>query len=229
MKRTIKWLAAISIVAAGGIANAQDMSFFLTSKGPGDGANLGGLDGADAHCTALAEAAGVSGKTWRAYLSTTGGEPINARDRIGDGPWVNANGVQVASDVDDLHSDDNKLSKENSVSEEGDPIQGRGDTPNRHDILTGADLMGPFEGREAIMTLYRDSLAVQTDVRRHVTTNIFFHSEDGDPLVISNLTLFATENGETRLLTAGVYRDTVRRTDKGWLLVKRHLDLDSAY
>ena len=142
MKRTIKWLAAISIVAAGGIANAQDMSFFLTSKGPGDGANLGGLDGADAHCTALAEAAGVSGKTWRAYLSTTGGEPINARDRIGDGPWVNANGVQVASDVDDLHSDDNKLSKENSVSEEGDPIQGRGDTPNRHDILTGADLMG---------------------------------------------------------------------------------------
>ena len=142
MKRTIKWLAAISIVAAGGIANAQDMSFFLTSKGPGDGANLEGLDGADAHCTALAEAAGVSGKTWRAYLSTTGGEPINARDRIGDGPWVNANGVQVASDVDDLHSDDNKLSKENSVSEEGDPIQGRGDTPNRHDILTGADLMG---------------------------------------------------------------------------------------
>jgi hypothetical protein len=142
MKKAIKWLAVTTFVAAGGIANAQDMSFFLTSKGPGDGANLGGLEGADAHCTALAEAAGVSGKTWRAYLSTTGGDPINARDRIGDGPWVNANGVQVASDVDDLHSDDNKLSKENSVSEEGDPISGRGDSPNRHDILTGADLMG---------------------------------------------------------------------------------------
>ena len=95
--------------------------------------------------------------------------------------------------------------------------------------ITGAELMGPFEGREAIMTLYRDSLAVQTDVRRHVTTNIFFQREDGDPLVISNLTLFATENGETRLLTAGVYRDTVRRTDAGWLLLNRHLDLDSAY
>ena len=143
MKRTIKLIAAACIVAASGLASAQDMSFFLTSKGPGDGANLGGLEGADAHCTALAEAAGVTGKTWRAYLSATGGdEPVNARDRIGDGPWVNANGVQVASDVDDLHSDNNKLSKENSISEEGDEISGRGDSPNRHDILTGADLMG---------------------------------------------------------------------------------------
>ena len=143
MKRTIKLITAAFIVTASGLASAQDMSFFLTSKGPGDGANLGGLEGADAHCTELAEAAGVTGKTWRAYLSATGGdEPVNARDRIGDGPWVNANGVQVASDVDDLHSDNNKLSKENSISEEGDEISGRGDSPNRHDILTGADLMG---------------------------------------------------------------------------------------
>ena len=143
MKKTKIWFPAIALVATGGMADAQDMSFFLTSNGPGDGANLGGLEGADAHCTMLAEAAGVSGKTWRAYLSTTGGdEPVNARDRIGDGPWVNANGVQVASDVDDLHSDNNKLSKENSVSEEGEPISGRGDSPNRHDILTGADMMG---------------------------------------------------------------------------------------
>ena len=119
------------------------MSFFLTSKGPGDGANLGGLEGADAHCTMLAEAAGSDGKTWRAYLSTTGGDaPVNARDRIGGGPWVNAKGVQVAADVDDLHSDNNKLSKEGSISESGEEINGRGDSPNRHDILTGSDLMG---------------------------------------------------------------------------------------
>jgi hypothetical protein len=143
LKKCFTGLAVLGFTAAAGLANAQDMSFFLTSKGPGDGANLGGLEGADAHCEALAEAAGVTGKTWRAYLSTTGGdEPVNARDRIGDGPWVNANGVQVATDVDDLHSDNNKLSKENSVSEEGEPINGRGDSPNRHDILTGADLMG---------------------------------------------------------------------------------------
>lgn len=118
------------------------MSFFLTSKGPGDGGNLGGLAGADAHCQALAEAAGAGDKTWRAYLSTTGDNAVNARDRIGDGPWANANGVIVARDVDDLHSDSNKLSKENSISETGELINGRGDTPNRHDILTGSSLDG---------------------------------------------------------------------------------------
>src|SRR5690606_25419345 len=94
-----------------------NMSFFITSKGPGDGANLGGLEGADAHCAMLAEEAGVTGKTWRAYLSTTGDDPVNARDRIGSGPWYNAKGVMVAEDVDDLHSENNKLSKENSLSE----------------------------------------------------------------------------------------------------------------
>jgi hypothetical protein len=121
------------------------MSFFLTSKGPGDGANLGGLAGADAHCQLLAESAGAGGKTWHAYLSTSGGDgeaPFNARDRIGDGPWVNANGVQVAANVDDLHSDNNKLSKENSISENGEVINGRGDSPNRHDVLTGSNLDG---------------------------------------------------------------------------------------
>ncbi len=145
MKNRIQWLAVAGLLSAASFANAQDadMSFFLTGMGPGDGANLGGLEGADAHCQMLAEAAGAGGKTWRAYLSTTGGdEAINARDRIGDGPWVNANGVQVASDVGDLHSDNNKLSKENSISENGEPINGRGDSPNRHDILTGSDLDG---------------------------------------------------------------------------------------
>jgi len=128
-----------------GYASARDsqMSFFLTSKGPGDGANLGGLAGADAHCGMLAESVGSVGQTWRAYLSTSAGDaPVNARDRIGSGPWTNANGVVVAMSVDDLHSDKNKLGKENSVSESGEQINGRGDTPNRHDVLTGSTLEG---------------------------------------------------------------------------------------
>lgn len=138
-------ILVVSLAAAAlgvGPATAQDaeMSFFLTSKGPGDGANLGGLAGADAHCQMLAESAGAGGKTWRAYLSTSGA--VNARDRIGDGPWVNANGMQVASDVDDLHTENNKLGKENSISESGEQINGRGDSPNRHDILTGSNLDG---------------------------------------------------------------------------------------
>lgn len=133
-------LAGGMVMMAG--AQSRDMSFFLTGAGPGDGANLGGLAGADAHCQSLAEAAGAGDKTWRAYLSTTGDNSINARDRIGSGPWTNANGVVVATDVDDLHSDNNKLSKENSVSEKGDVINGRGDSPNRHDILTGSSLEG---------------------------------------------------------------------------------------
>jgi hypothetical protein len=127
------------------IAQESEMSFFLTSKGPGDGANLGGLAGADAHCQMLALSVGAGGRTWRAYLSTSGidGEPaVNARDRIGTGPWSSANGAQVAADVADLHSDNNKLSKENSISERGEMINGRGDSPNRHDILTGSNLDG---------------------------------------------------------------------------------------
>lgn len=147
MKLGILPLSLVAIVIGLGYASAQDstMSFFLTSKGPGDGANLGGLAGADAHCQMLAESVGAGGKRWRAYLSTSGanGEiPVNARDRIGSGPWSNANGVQVASSVADLHSDANKLSKENSISENGAVINGRGDSPNRHDVLTGSDLDG---------------------------------------------------------------------------------------
>ena len=133
-------LTCISIPVA-----AQDMSFFITSKGPGDGANLGGLDGADAHCQSLAEAAGAGGKTWRAYLSAAamdGKAAVNARDRIGSGPWFNAKGVQVAADVDDLHSENTKLGKENSLTESGEMVNGRGDSPNQHDILTGSQLDG---------------------------------------------------------------------------------------
>ncbi len=122
----------------------QSMSFFLTSVGPGDGANLGGLNGADAHCGTLASAAGTTGKTWRAYLSTTGQGGVNAMDRIGTGPWFNANGEQVASSVENLLSDDNNLTKTASISETGAIISGNGDYPNRnrHDILTGTMLNG---------------------------------------------------------------------------------------
>ncbi|WP_396224844.1 hypothetical protein [Gemmatimonas sp.] len=123
----------------------QDMSFFITRVGSGDGANLGGLAGADKHCATLAEAAGVKGKTWHAYLSQQavgGATAINARDRIGKGPWKNAKGVVVATSVDDLHSDANRLSKENSLTEKGAVVNGRGDTPNMHDVLTGSTLDG---------------------------------------------------------------------------------------
>ena len=96
-------------------------------------------------------------------------------------------------------------------------------------LIKGGDMIGPFEGREAVMKLYSDSMDAQTDVRRHVASNIFFKSETGDPQVISNLTLFATENATTKLLSVGVYQDTVRRTDDGWRVLKRHLDLDSPY
>jgi hypothetical protein len=141
MKKPILILSLVASAMGFGYASAQDsdMSFFLTSKGPGDGANLGGLEGADAHCAMLAESVGAGGKDWRAYLSADG---VNARDRIGNGPWTNAAGVVVAMNVDDLHSDSNKLGKEGSLSESGEPINGRGDSPNRHDILTGSNLDG---------------------------------------------------------------------------------------
>jgi hypothetical protein len=120
---------------------APNLSFFITSAGPGNGANLGGLAGADAHCQKLASAVGAGSRTWRAYLSmpAQGGQAaVNARDRIGKGPWQNAKGVVVAQNVADLHSDKNLLGKENSLNEKGGVVNGRGDTPNTHDILTGS-------------------------------------------------------------------------------------------
>jgi hypothetical protein len=118
---------------------AADMSFFVTSVGPGNGADLGGLAGADRHCQQLAQAAGAGDRTWRAYLSTQAADSeaaVNARDRIGQGPWQNATGVVIAQDVAELHGDNN-LNKETALTEEGAVVNGRGDTPNRHDILTG--------------------------------------------------------------------------------------------
>ncbi len=124
---------------------AETMSFFITSTGTGTGADLGGLAGADRHCARLAEAVGSANRTWRAYLSTvaSGGQgAVHARDRIGSGPWYNAKGVKVATDVADLHSDANLLGKENSLNEKGEMVNGRGDSPNMHDILTGSTLDG---------------------------------------------------------------------------------------
>jgi hypothetical protein len=118
----------------------SDMTFFVTSTGPGKGADLGGLDGADRYCQTLAKAAGAGNHTWHAYLSTSaaGSSPaVNARDRIGEGPWRNAKGDVIARDVEDLHTA-NMLNKQTALSERGEVINGRGDTPNRHDMLTGS-------------------------------------------------------------------------------------------
>ena len=145
MLRITDALALLTLIAITGTSTAvgtvEPMSFFITSVGPGDGANMGGLAGADKHCQMLAAAAGAGTKTWRAYLSATaaGGQPaVNARDRIGRGPWYNAKGVMVAKDIADLHAESNMLGKDNSLSEKGDKVNGRGDTPNTHDILTGS-------------------------------------------------------------------------------------------
>jgi len=119
-------------------------SFFVTSKGGGNGADLGGLAGADKHCQALADAAGLSGRTWHAYLSTqaSGSTPaVNARDRIGTGPWRNVKGVVIATNVDELHGDNN-ISKQTALTEKGTVVSSRPDTPNQHDILTGTQKNG---------------------------------------------------------------------------------------
>lgn len=120
---------------------APDMTFFVTSAGLGKGADLGGLEGADRQCQALAQTAGAGGKTWRAYLSTQsvgGATAVNARDRIGAGPWQNFKGEVIAKSVDDLHSDQNRLSSETALTERGTMVPGRGYTPNYHDVLTGS-------------------------------------------------------------------------------------------
>ena len=143
----MKTVTSVCIVAscafiglgAGGVADAQQssMSFFVSSTSVGKGADLGGLEGADRHCQSLAQAVGAGGKTWHAYLSTQGPGAVNARERIGRGPWTNAKGVVIAKDVAELHGTNN-LTKETAVTEKGTLVNGRGDTPNTHDILTGS-------------------------------------------------------------------------------------------
>lgn len=156
MKLILK-VSAIAALAAPLAVSAQDaefegMSFFVTSSGLGNGGDLGGLEGADAHCQELAEAAGAGDRTWRAYLSTESdqGRGESARLRIGSGPWYNAHGVLIASDPDDLHLYNDTITKDTAVDENGERINGVGDSPNRHDILTGtmADGMAFFPDDE---------------------------------------------------------------------------------
>jgi len=133
----------------------QPMSFFVTSVGKGDGGNLGGLEGADAHCQSLAAAAGRGNVQWRAYLSqaAAGALPaVNARDRIGRGPWFNAKGVLIASNVDDLHQDRNNIRKPTALNEKGEEVNGVGNTPNTHDMLTGSDSTGRLVPGNAALT-----------------------------------------------------------------------------
>src|ERR1043166_4559607 len=151
MKPTLR-LAIIGIAglvplfwATSATTQQSDMTFFITSAGSGKGADLGGLDGADKHCQMLAQGAGAGSHKWQAHLATQpagGQQAVNARDRIGRGPWKNAKGETIATSVDDLHSANNKINKQTALSEKGEPINGRGDNPNRHDILTGSTAEG---------------------------------------------------------------------------------------
>ena len=155
MHRSVRlpMLASMALIASCALAQAQqatpspNMSFFVTSKGPGKGADLGGLAGADAHCQSLAQAVGAGGKTWHAYLSSNTnaanpGATVNARDRIGNGPWVNYKGVTIATSVDDLHSANNKINTENGLTERGQKVPGVGYVFNMHDIMTGSQSDG---------------------------------------------------------------------------------------
>ncbi|WP_442583323.1 hypothetical protein ACSBOB_15760 [Mesorhizobium sp. ASY16-5R] len=136
MNRLIGTAAAVLVCSAlGAFAQDTTMSFFVTSANPGKGGDLGGLVGADAYCATLAASAGITGKTWKAYLST---DAENAKDRIGAGPWFNAKGEKVADDVASLHSDKNNLTKQTALDEKGNAVNGRGDKPNQHDIMTGS-------------------------------------------------------------------------------------------
>ena len=144
-------IAALALTGAGLTADVQAqqaaMSFFITSVGKGNGADLGGIAGADAHCQALAQAAGSTATNWRAYLSTTepgGTAGVNARERIGKGPWQNAKGAVVAKSIEELHSASANITKQTALSEKGEVISGRGDPVNVHDILTGSDPQGMY-------------------------------------------------------------------------------------
>lgn len=155
-KKATAAVAALTGLVAIGFAVAQPptgpMSFFLTSRGSGDGGNLGGLEGADKICQDLAQAAGQGSRTWRAYLSTQGQNAVNARDRIGAGPWFNARGARIAQNVEELHSTANRLAAFTALDERGNQIPGSGFSPNRHDILTGAQPDGRAYPAGADMT-----------------------------------------------------------------------------
>ena len=160
MYKSLGLAAAFSVLAVAGCATPQypqGMTFFITSVGTGKGADLGGVEGADRHCQSLAAKVGAGGRTWRAYLSTQGKttsdtDVVHARDRIGSGPWHNAKGQLIARDVADLHSPSNNINKETGLDENGQKVNGRGDKPNKHDILTGSRLDGTAFASQTDMT-----------------------------------------------------------------------------
>ncbi len=153
MRRAIALCGILLVCGShGAAAQSENMSFFVTSANPGDGAALGGLEGADAYCEYLAGQAGVGGLTWRAYLSTTGEGGENARDRIGDGPWYNFEGTMVARDLEHLHSNGVNLTKTTILTEKGEVLNGRGDSPNMHDVLTGSTMDGRASDAEGDTT-----------------------------------------------------------------------------
>jgi hypothetical protein len=160
MRKTFRIAAGFSVLALTACATPQypqGMTFFVTSVGTGRGADLGGVEGADRHCQALAAKVGAGNRVWRAYLSTQGKTTsdtnvVHARDRIGAGPWHNAKGVRIARDVADLHSPNVNINKETALDEKGAPVNGRGDKPNKHDILTGSRLDGTAFASQTDMT-----------------------------------------------------------------------------
>jgi hypothetical protein len=155
----MKWISGVlgaavfcAVASLGVSAQQNQMSFFVTSVGSGMGANLGGLAGADKHCQTLAAAAGAGNRTWRAYLSVAAapGQPaVNAKDRIGKGPWMNAKGVVIAKSVEDLHSDANNIKQDTALTEKGTMVNGVMEKPNEHDILTGSNADGTLQMGEA--------------------------------------------------------------------------------
>jgi hypothetical protein len=156
-KKGTCWVVASIAVAGlwalwGAPSYAGGMGFFVSSTGSGKGGDLGGLEGADRICRTLAEAVGAGGKSWHAYLSTQGPGAVNARDRIGAGPWVNAKGVVIAKDLAELHSDGNNITKQTALTEKGEVVNGRGDKPNTHDVLTGSKPDGTAFGDDADRT-----------------------------------------------------------------------------
>ena len=178
------------------------MSFFVTSEGPGDGANLGGLEGADAHCQELAAAAGRGEATWRAYLSQAGapGLPqVHARDRIGEGPWYNARGVVVAWNVVDLHEDRNNIRKPTALDENGEEVNGVGDQPNQHDILTGSDSTGRLVPGNAAVTTCSNWTSNAADGRAMVG----HHDRLGGPNASWNAVHSSNGCGQENLVATG--------------------------
>ena len=160
MQKSLRIAAGFSVLAVAACATPQypqGMTFFITSVGTGKGADLGGIEGADRHCQSLAAKVGAGSRTWRAYLSSQGKttsdtDVVHARNRIGAGPWHNAKGERIARDVADLHSPSNNINKETGLDEKGEKVNGRGDKPNKHDILTGSRLDGTAFASQTDMT-----------------------------------------------------------------------------